>query len=57
MPVKETKQTEAETVEEALREPGFYAGENGPYLTAADAQAFIDGHLDGKGKVTEVTAE
>jgi hypothetical protein len=57
MPVKENDKPEAKPVEEAPREPGFYAGENGPYLTAADAQAFIDGHLDGKGKVTEVTAE
>lgn len=38
------------------REPGFYVGDNGPYLTEADAQAFIDGHLDGKGSVEEVTA-
>lgn len=48
-----------EAVEEEntiAREPGFYAGDNGPYLTAEDAQAFIDGHLDGKGEVTEVTA-
>lgn len=38
------------------REPGFYVGDNGPYLTADDAQAYIDGHLDGKGKVEEVIA-
>lgn len=41
---------------EAEREPGFYVGNNGPYPSEEDAQAFIDGHLDGKGNIKEVTA-
>jgi hypothetical protein len=35
--------------------PGFYVGDNGPYPTREDAQAFIDGHLNGNGEVTEVS--
>jgi hypothetical protein len=56
-PIMAVKQTndEPEAVEPE-REPGFYVGDNGPYLTHDDAQAFIDGHLEGKGKVTEVVA-
>jgi len=56
MAVKENKAAEPEApeVEPAPREPGFYVGDNGPYLTADDAQAYIDGHLDGKGEITEV---
>lgn len=46
-----------EVVDEAPEAPGFYVGDNGPYPTADDAQAYIDGHLNGKGKVREVTAD
>lgn len=53
MAVKENKEPEAEA---APREPGFYVDDTGPYPTAEDAQAFIDGHLEGKGSVTEVEA-
>lgn len=51
MPLKEPEATKNDP---APKELGFYAGDNGPYLTADDAQAFIDGHLGGKGEVTEV---
>ena len=55
MPVKNNPPVEE--VDEIPLEPGFYVGDNGPYATAEDAQAFIDGHLNGKGKVTEVSVE
>lgn len=42
---------------EVVEAPGFYVGDNGPYLTSDDAQAYIDGHLKGKGKIREVVAD
>lgn len=54
MAVKENK-VEAAVEVEAL-EPGFYVNGNGPYATEEDAQAFIDGHMGGKGTVREVIA-
>lgn len=49
------EEAEAEPVAEVVREPGFYVGDNGPYPSREDAQAFIDGHLNGDGEVTEVS--
>lgn len=42
-------------------DPGFHVYQgadhnSGPYATAEDAQAFIDSHLGGKGKVVEIEA-
>lgn len=53
MAVNEKKDEALETP----REPGFYVGDNGPYESEEDAQAFIDGHLGGKGTVKEVKAD
>jgi hypothetical protein len=57
MAVKNEKaaEPEAKVPEASTREPGFYVGDNGPYPTREDAQAFIDGHLNGDGEVTEVS--
>ena len=43
-------------------EPGFHVmvgkdHNSGPYATEEDAKAFIDGHLEGKGKIQHVTAD
>lgn len=51
---KNPEPVEEEKIEAAPRAPGFYVGDNGPYPTAEDAQAYIDGHLEGKGKVEEI---
>lgn len=48
----EPEKTEPEDLRRCA--PGFYVGDNGPYLTAEDAQAYIDGHLEGKGEVETV---
>ena len=50
---EEAEGGEAETV---AREPGYYVGDNGPYETEEDAQAYIDGHLDGEGEITNAEA-